>query len=37
MNLLEIIIVAGIVFAFIKIYNFIKNNKDRWKNKNPFK
>lgn len=37
MDLLEIIIIAGIVFVLIKIINFIKSNKDSWKNKNPFK
>lgn len=37
MDLKEIIIIVGIGFVFMKIYQFIKNNKDRWKNKNPFK
>ena len=37
MDLLEIILIAGIGFALMKIFNYIKNNKDRFKNKNPFK
>lgn len=37
MDLKEILIVAGILFVIMKIYHYIKNNKDRWKNKNPFK
>lgn len=38
MDLINIIITVGILgFIFFKIYNFVKNNKDRWKNKNPFK
>lgn len=38
MDLIEIIIAVGILgFIFFKIYNFVKNNKDRLKDKNPFK
>lgn len=36
MDLKEIILVAVIWFIIMKVYQFIKN-KDRWKNKNPFK
>lgn len=38
MDFFEIIIAVGILgFIFMKIYNFVKNNKDRLKDKNPFK
>lgn len=37
MDLKEIILIALIWFIIMKVYQFIKNNKDRWKNKNPFK
>lgn len=38
MDLLGLILTVGILgFIFMKIYSFVKNNKDRFKNKNPFK
>ena len=38
MDLFRVILTVGILgFIFMKIYNFAKNNKERWKNKNPFK